>query len=174
MTPRFTRSRKWPGGPQVATWLTHDVPDAITHNFRAVAAPQRWGLMGYSTGGFCAAKLALQYPRLYGAAVSTSGYFSPSSPLLVGSAKLRQEDSPLVLIHKKQRSPLALLLAGSPQDPGTVNQIQAMAPAAQSPHPGLHLHRAQGRPQHEGVVGDAAHRLSVAGPAARKSDTLTR
>jgi enterochelin esterase-like enzyme len=105
--------------------------DAVTHNFRAASAPQRWGLMGYSTGGFCAAKLALQYPRLYGAAVSLSGYFAPTSPLLTRSPQLGQQDSPLVLIRHKH--PVALLLAASRQDPGTVNQIQAMAAAAQPP-----------------------------------------
>ncbi|MCW2904654.1 MAG: esterase [Streptosporangiaceae bacterium] len=87
--------------------------------------------MGYSTGGFCAAKLALQYPRLYGAAVSLSGYFAPTSPLLTRSPQLGQQDSPLVLIRHKH--PVALLLAASRQDPGTVNQIQAMAAAAQPP-----------------------------------------
>ena len=37
----------------------------VIDDFRAEPAAAGWGLMGYSTGGFCAAKLVLQHPDRY-------------------------------------------------------------------------------------------------------------
>jgi S-formylglutathione hydrolase FrmB len=43
-----------------------------------------WGIAGYSAGGFCAANLALGYPRGYGAAAVMSGYFTPVDNINAG------------------------------------------------------------------------------------------
>jgi enterochelin esterase-like enzyme len=51
-----------PNGPQVATWLTTDVRNLVQTSFRTSTDRDAWGLMGYSEGGLCASKLALQYP----------------------------------------------------------------------------------------------------------------
>ncbi|MER6318039.1 hypothetical protein ABT237_30385 [Streptomyces sp. NPDC001581] len=48
---------------RIADWLALDVRDLVARNFRTLPAPGSWGLMGVSTGGFCAAKLPLQYPK---------------------------------------------------------------------------------------------------------------
>ncbi|MFE3288088.1 alpha/beta hydrolase, partial [Streptomyces sp. NPDC059233] len=50
---------------KVADWLAKDVPDLVARKFRTLPAPGGWGLMGVSTGGFCAAKLPLQYPKAF-------------------------------------------------------------------------------------------------------------
>ena len=68
-----------PGDADIATWITHDVRGMVLKYFRAISTADGWGLMGYSSGGFCAAKLVLQYPGLYHAAVSLSGYYTPES-----------------------------------------------------------------------------------------------
>jgi enterochelin esterase-like enzyme len=117
-----------PHGPQVATWLADDVRRIVTANFRALPSRAAWGAMGYSTGGYCAAKLAAQYPRLFRAGVSLSGYFSPVTPAL---ARLAGENLPALLAAR--RPPVDLLLTASRQDPGTTTAVDAMVRAARPP-----------------------------------------
>ena len=38
-----------------------DLRAALSRDFRTATAANGWGLMGYSTGGFCAVNLALQH-----------------------------------------------------------------------------------------------------------------
>jgi enterochelin esterase-like enzyme len=117
-----------PRGPKVATWLSEDVRRIVTGNFRALPGRAAWGAMGYSTGGYCAAKLAVQHPRLFSAGVSLAGYFSPSTAAL---AKLPEENLPAVI--QQRRPPVDLLLAASRQDPGTGAALTAMVRAALPP-----------------------------------------
>ncbi|CAG7603949.1 alpha/beta hydrolase [Actinacidiphila bryophytorum] len=55
------------GKSKVETWLTHDVVKTISHNFRTLPAPRGWAVMGISTGGYCAARLALEHPETFAA-----------------------------------------------------------------------------------------------------------
>lgn len=117
-----------PSGPQVATWLAYDVRRIVTENFRALPGRAGWGTMGYSTGGFCAAKLAVQFPRLFRAGVSLSGYFSPVTKAL---ARLPGENIPALVAAK--RPSVDLLLTASRQDPGTTAAVQTMVKSARPP-----------------------------------------
>jgi enterochelin esterase-like enzyme len=125
---RDTECVNVPRGPRVATWLSEDVRRLVTENFRALPGRGAWGTMGYSTGGYCAAKLPVQYPRLFRAGVSIAGYFSPATPAL---AKLPQENLPAVITQR--HPPVDLLLATSRQDPGTSGAIDAMIRTARPP-----------------------------------------
>lgn len=110
-----------PNGPKVATWLSEDVRRIVVENFRALPGRDAWATMGYSTGGYCAAKLAVQYPHLFRAGVSIAGYFSPTTHAL---ARLPKENLPAVL--PQRRPDVALLLATSRQDPGTTQALDGM------------------------------------------------
>ena len=66
-----------PGGLQDMTYVAEDVPDWTAANLRVQKPGGAWGIAGYSEGGYCAANIALQRPRLFGFAGSLSGYFSP-------------------------------------------------------------------------------------------------
>lgn len=124
ITPFGDRSAPWdnqecsnvPGDADVATWITHDVRGMVLKYFRAVSAADGWGLMGYSTGGFCAAKLVLQYPGLYHAAVSLSGYYTPESRLLTYDRTLARQNSPLWMIGHDRTPAVSLLMTASGQD----------------------------------------------------------
>jgi S-formylglutathione hydrolase FrmB len=105
-----------PGDARVGSWLTRDVRTMVVDSFRAEPDPSGWGLMGYSTGGFCAAKLVLQYPGLYRAAVSLSGYYTPDSVELTSDPRLARANSPLWLISHSRTPAVALLMTASDQD----------------------------------------------------------
>jgi enterochelin esterase-like enzyme len=66
-----------PGGIQDMTFIARDVPEAIARTARVQPPGRAWGLAGYSEGGYCAANIALQDPKGYGAAGVLSGYFAP-------------------------------------------------------------------------------------------------
>ena len=77
--PRDTECMNVPHGPQVETFFTHDLRQVISANYRVGTASQNWGIMGDSTGGYCALKLAMRHPNAYSAAVSLSGYYSTTT-----------------------------------------------------------------------------------------------
>jgi dienelactone hydrolase len=122
-----------PHGPQVATWLTQDVRNLITSSFRAQTDRSGWGLMGYSEGGLCASKLALQYPNDFAAGVSMSGDDHPDGDLLVPGSTAYNQNSPLWLLQHRPAVPVALLLTGTLQDGSTAAEADAMSKAAKAP-----------------------------------------
>jgi pimeloyl-ACP methyl ester carboxylesterase len=60
------------------TYVTRDVRADVLADFRASRVPAEWGIAGYSSGGYCAANLALRHPASFGAAGIMDGYFRPS------------------------------------------------------------------------------------------------
>ncbi len=65
--------------PPAETWLSTDM-----HSYFATRLgmpDSRWGIMGVSTGGWCAAMLSVRHPDLYSAAASIAGYYRPALPL---------------------------------------------------------------------------------------------
>ncbi|WP_139142821.1 esterase family protein [Humibacillus sp. DSM 29435] len=71
--PRDTECTDVPGGPQAETFLSTDLTEAAQHAFRV--QPGHWGVIGDSTGGYCAAKLTMLHPGIYAGGVSLSGYY---------------------------------------------------------------------------------------------------
>ncbi len=69
-------------GPQDATFLGADLPEALARALRVPPPGPAWGVAGYSEGGYCAADLALLYPDRYGGAGVLSGYFVPGDDRL--------------------------------------------------------------------------------------------
>ncbi|WP_369405293.1 alpha/beta hydrolase [Streptacidiphilus melanogenes] len=98
-----------------ATWLAEDVPTLVRDHFRVLPNPQGWGLAGLSTGGLCAAKLPMQYPRVFtaGAAMDPDPFTGDASALPDPTTRLH--NSPLWLAN--QRPDVSLLLATSAEDP---------------------------------------------------------
>jgi enterochelin esterase-like enzyme len=63
-----------PHGHAVATYLGVDVPRSVPHLLRARTDRAGWATMGTSSGGYCAADLALRNPTRFSTVVSLSGY----------------------------------------------------------------------------------------------------
>ncbi|MFD7731189.1 alpha/beta hydrolase [Kitasatospora phosalacinea] len=87
-----------PGQPKIGTWMAEDLPDFVRANFRTVRGRDGWAVMGASTGAFCSAKLALQHPDVFRAAVPIDGYWNPDSPLWKGHEQERLANSPDELV----------------------------------------------------------------------------
>ncbi len=60
------------------TYLTEDVRTVVLARYRASAVPAEWGIAGFSSGGYCAANLALRHPASFGASGIMDGYFRPT------------------------------------------------------------------------------------------------
>jgi S-formylglutathione hydrolase FrmB len=107
--PRDTECMDVPHGPQVETFFTQDLRQAISANYRVGNTAQNWGIMGDSTGGYCALKMTMQHPEAYSAAVSLSGYYSthndPTTGDLFGGDKQLQQESDLMWWLKNKPTP---------------------------------------------------------------------
>jgi len=115
-----------PGGPLVNTWLGVDVPNAVIGGLSASHDRKDWAIAGYSTGGFCAAKVMLSHSSQFSVAVPIAGYFYPTqTKLFGGSIKLKEANNPL-LLAKALKLPSHMLLVGTSQDPGVMGAIASM------------------------------------------------
>ncbi len=93
-------------GPGVSdeTYLTRDVRADMLARYRVSADPYEWGAGGYSSGGYCAANLALRHPGSFGAAAVIEGYFQaadgPAGAALNDTGSLETANSPLNLAER--------------------------------------------------------------------------
>ncbi|MFE2329782.1 alpha/beta hydrolase, partial [Streptomyces sp. NPDC059385] len=101
---------------KVADWLAKDVPDLVARKFRTLPAPGGWGLMGVSTGGFCAAKLPLQYPKAFRAGAALDPDPLTGDPEVLSDPVLRERNSPMWLVEHAKKADVGLFLATSAQD----------------------------------------------------------
>lgn len=81
--PRDTECTNVPHGPQAETYLAAELPSAVERSFRV--RPGDWGVIGDSTGGYCAAKLAMYQRNTFAAGVSLSGYYHTLSDWTTGN-----------------------------------------------------------------------------------------
>ncbi|MDV9177100.1 alpha/beta hydrolase-fold protein [Streptomyces sp. W16] len=94
--PRDTECVDVPGGPRTESFFAKDLPDAVTAHYRVGKKPGSWGIVGDSTGGYCALKLAMHHPGVYAAGAGLSPYYkAPIDPttgdLFQGDETLRNE-----------------------------------------------------------------------------------
>lgn len=73
--PRDTECVDIPGGPRTESFFARDLPEAVLAQYRAGRKPGSWGVIGNSTGGYCALKLALHHPGVYAAGAGLSAYY---------------------------------------------------------------------------------------------------
>ncbi|MGW2675904.1 alpha/beta hydrolase [Streptomyces sp. NPDC001436] len=117
---------------KIATWLAQDVPDLVRKNFRTLPEPKGWGLMGVSTGAFCAAKLPLQYPKVFGAGAALDPDPLTGDPQVLPDPALRERNSPMWLVGQAKGVDVGLFLATSAQDRDSPpKQLAAFRRAAQ-------------------------------------------
>ncbi|MFD8809101.1 alpha/beta hydrolase [Streptomyces sp. NPDC059597] len=116
--PRDTECVDVPGGPQTETFFAKDLPDALVAHYRVGKRPGGWGVIGDSTGGYCALKLAMRHPGTYAAAVGLSAYYSaPLDPttgdLFHGDRNLRDHADLRWLLKHEPAPDTSLLVTSS-------------------------------------------------------------
>lgn len=119
--PRDTECTDVPDGPQVETFLAQDLPVAIRSAYRV--RPSGWGVMGVSTGGYCATKIAFDHSDVFTTAVSLSGYYhtlkdNTTGDLWGGSAVLRKLNDPEWRLAHQPAPPVSLLVTISREELG--------------------------------------------------------
>ncbi|MER5435665.1 alpha/beta hydrolase-fold protein [Streptomyces sp. NPDC002588] len=115
--PRDTECVDIPGGPQTESFFAKDLPEAVTAHYRVGRKPGNWGVIGDSTGGYCALKLAMHHPDVFAAGAGLSAYYkAPTDPttgdLFHGNRTLRDE-ADLRWFMKNRSAPDTSLLVTS-------------------------------------------------------------
>jgi S-formylglutathione hydrolase FrmB len=130
--PRDTECTNVPHSAHAEDWIAQDVPAFVRAHYPVDPAGPGWSPFGWSTGGFCAAKILLAHPQDFGSAVSFGGYYYPledrtTGDLFRGDKGLRDENNPVWLYDHRPglRIPRMLLVAGK-EDPETWPQTQKM------------------------------------------------
>lgn len=100
---------------RVATWIARDVTELLSHKFRTLPGPKGWGLMGFSTGGFCAVRLPLAYPDVFGTGAALDPDPLSGDPTVITDAKSREQTSPTYMVRHTKAS-VDLFLATSAED----------------------------------------------------------
>jgi enterochelin esterase-like enzyme len=125
-----------PGGPQLETWLTQDVPNWVAGTLRVRPDRGSWATIGLSAGGWCAAMATMLHPDRYSAAVVLAGYFHPEfgpfyHPYPAGSPLAARYD--LVALAQKAPPPVALWVQTSQVDRISYSSSAALLRAARAP-----------------------------------------
>ncbi|MFJ7260678.1 alpha/beta hydrolase [Streptomyces globosus] len=66
-----------PGGPQSETFYGTDLVKAVAATYRVGTSARNWGVIGNSTGGYCAMKMAVQHPESFSVGVGLSAEYRP-------------------------------------------------------------------------------------------------
>jgi enterochelin esterase-like enzyme len=135
--PRDTECTNIPAGLQVATFFGTDVPLAVERTFAAKAGRSGWATIGYSTGAYCAVKMAMLYPSQFTAAVGLSGYYvadedRTTGDLYGGSLGYRHENDLDWRLTHLPAPPVSVLVASSASGekslPGTLGFLRLVKP----------------------------------------------
>jgi S-formylglutathione hydrolase FrmB len=138
--PRDTECTNVPAGPQALTFLAQDVPMAVERTFRVQSGRSGWSVIGYSTGGYCAAKLAMMDPYQFSSAVSLAGYYTAikdntTGNLYGGSAAFQDENNLDWRLSHLPAPPVSVLVtssrAGERDLPGTLAFLRLIRPPMQ-------------------------------------------
>lgn len=124
---RDTECTDVPGGPQAQTYLSQDVPNVVQATLRV--RPHDWGIMGYSTGGYCATKILMAHPDVFRTGVSQSGYYHTledptTGNLWGGSTVLRQLNDPEWVVKHETPPPVSLMVTIGRQEEGYADTMR--------------------------------------------------
>ncbi|MFC0601949.1 alpha/beta hydrolase [Streptomyces palmae] len=116
--PRDTECMDVPHGPQTETFFTQDVTRAVSRHYRVGDKARNWAVMGNSTGGYCALKMAMRHPESFSVGVGLSPFYkAPQDPttgdLFGGSARVRRENDLMWRLDHKPAPPVSLLVTSS-------------------------------------------------------------
>jgi S-formylglutathione hydrolase FrmB len=147
--PRDTECQDVPNGPQAESFFVADLPQAMQHSYRVSADPANWGVIGDSTGGYCALKFAMQHPEAYRSAVALSGYYQSAVDLTTGdlfggSQQLRNENDLMWRLAHLPDPPVSVLVTSSLSGESDFKDTEAFVAAVKAPMRVSHLYLQSG------------------------------
>lgn len=136
--PRDTECMDIPGGPQTETFFTKDLRAAVSGHFRVGTNARNWGIMGDSTGGYCALKLTMRHPEAYSTAVGLSAdYKAPrdrtTGDLFGGDKKLELQNNLAWRLKNLPHPPVNLLVTSSKKGEPNYRETLKLIGAAKAP-----------------------------------------
>ncbi|MGW1377977.1 alpha/beta hydrolase [Streptomyces sp. NPDC002446] len=136
--PRDTECMDIPNAEQTETFFTKDLRTDITEHYRIGNEAKSWGVMGDSTGGYCALKMTMRHPEAFSTAVSLSGsYKAPldatTGDLFGGSKQLERENNLLWRQRNLPAPPVNLLVTSSKQGESNYNETLRFIEQTKSP-----------------------------------------
>ncbi|MBB5777417.1 alpha/beta hydrolase-fold protein [Nonomuraea jabiensis] len=135
--PRDTECVDVPNGPQVQTYFANDVKHEMTTHYRVAEGRDSWGILGGSTGGYCALKIVMSHPDQFAAAVSQSGYFKTivdgtTGDLFHGDKSVEQRNDLMWRLANLPAPPVNVLVTSSRKGesdyPATMRFLSAVKP----------------------------------------------
>ncbi|MGN9836869.1 alpha/beta hydrolase [Nonomuraea sp. H19] len=139
--PRDTECVDVPHGPQVQTYFARDVKQDMIAHYRVAGGRDSWGILGGSTGGYCALKIVMSHPDAFSAAVSLSGYFKTiidgtTGDLFQGDKSLEQRNDLMWRLAHLPAPPVNVLVTsskkGESEYPATMRFLAAAKPPMQA------------------------------------------
>ncbi|UNO40623.1 alpha/beta hydrolase-fold protein [Streptomyces sp. MST-110588] len=136
--PRDTECVDVPNGPQAETFFVTDLRKNIASHYRVGTDAKNWGIIGDSTGGYCALKMTMRHPKAFSTAVALSGsYKAPldatTGDLFGGSAKLERENDLMWRQKNLPAPPVNLLVTTSEQGESNYKQTLKFIRQTKSP-----------------------------------------
>jgi S-formylglutathione hydrolase FrmB len=136
--PRDTECMDVPGGPQVESFFTQDLPTALGSAYRVGDSAAYRGVIGNSTGGYCALKFAMRHPDTYTAAVALSGYYRPAvdattGDLFGGSKQLQRENDLMWRLRNLPAPAVSVLVTTSRRGESDYRATRDFLAAAEPP-----------------------------------------
>ncbi|MFJ7180536.1 alpha/beta hydrolase [Streptomyces massasporeus] len=125
--PRDTECVDIPGGPQTESFFARDLPDALRTHYRVAERPGGLGIIGNSTGGYCALKIALHHPDVYAAGAGLSAYYkapvdATTGDLFQGDKALRNRADLRWYVAHMPAPDTSLLVSSSKQGEGNYKE----------------------------------------------------
>ncbi|UQA93942.1 alpha/beta hydrolase [Streptomyces halobius] len=136
--PRDTECMDIPNGPQTETFFTKDLRADISQHYRIGTGAENWGIIGDSTGGYCALKMTMRHPEAFSTGVALSGNYkapidSTTGDLFGGSRRLERENNLLWRQRNLPAPPVNLLVTSSKQGEGNYRETLKFIEQTKSP-----------------------------------------
>ncbi|MEU5717137.1 alpha/beta hydrolase-fold protein [Streptomyces sp. NPDC020403] len=137
--PRDTECVDVPGGPRTETFLARDLPQAVSRTYRVGSRAANWGIIGNSTGGYCALKIGMHHPDGFAASAGLSAYYKAAEDPTTGDlfhgdrAARRRADLLWTLAHRPPAAASSFLVTTSRQGEGNLGATREFIARVKAP-----------------------------------------
>ncbi|PWS41079.1 esterase [Streptomyces sp. ZEA17I] len=136
--PRDTECVDIPKGPRTETFFAEDLPEAVAQTYRVGKQARNWGIIGNSTGGYCALKIGLHHTDRYAASAGLSAYYKAAEDpttgdLFHGNQALRDRADLMWTLENRPPSGGSFLVTTSRKGEGNLRSTMAFIGKVKAP-----------------------------------------